>query len=505
MRLEELALRRVKGSLWLETAPPAPAFPRLDRDVTADVARDRRRDRRRDDGAAAARGRRARRADRGRPDRPRRHRPHDRQGLLPARADLRAAAVQARRRRGAALRRGQRGGAGLDRGARRRDGIDCDFRRRAVLRRTSVDALGRRGRGATRRSTPACPRRWSTRRRCRSRSRPPCASTTRPSSTRRSTCWRSPRQLPEVYEHTHAVQVGDVVRTPGGRDHRRAHDRRDPLPVPGPLAGVRPRAPAALLRDRLPDRRRAARRHVHQRRLARRARSAPCRWTARSCCWSAARATAPARAATPRSATRALEAFAREHWDVRSVEYRWSAQDNTTVDGAAVRRPADAVRGPRADGHRLRQVGPDRRHRRRAAARRPRPRPREPVRRRCSTRTGSTLRASARQVREARTRQVGVHFVGDRVTKRGRRDDRGPRARRGRHRPPPRREGRRLPRRGRHAVRGLADLHPPRLPGQLQPRRALAGTAPATARASRPTAPSSRARPSTGSSVKPNL
>src|SRR4051812_26838087 len=29
---------------------------------------------------------------------------------------------------------------------------------------------------------------------------------------------------------------------------------------------------------------------------------------------------------------RRLEAFAREHWDVRSVEYRWSAQDNTTVD-----------------------------------------------------------------------------------------------------------------------------------------------------------------------------
>jgi len=28
-----------------------------------------------------------------------------------------------------------------------------------------------------------------------------------------------------------------------------------------------------------------------------------------------------------------LEAFAREHWDVRSVEFRWSAQDNTTLDG----------------------------------------------------------------------------------------------------------------------------------------------------------------------------
>jgi glycine/D-amino acid oxidase-like deaminating enzyme/nitrite reductase/ring-hydroxylating ferredoxin subunit len=30
---------------------------------------------------------------------------------------------------------------------------------------------------------------------------------------------------------------------------------------------------------------------------------------------------------------RALEAFAREHWEVRSVDYRWSAQDNRTVDG----------------------------------------------------------------------------------------------------------------------------------------------------------------------------
>jgi glycine/D-amino acid oxidase-like deaminating enzyme/nitrite reductase/ring-hydroxylating ferredoxin subunit len=29
---------------------------------------------------------------------------------------------------------------------------------------------------------------------------------------------------------------------------------------------------------------------------------------------------------------RALEHFAREHWDIVSLEYRWSAQDNTTVD-----------------------------------------------------------------------------------------------------------------------------------------------------------------------------
>ena len=30
---------------------------------------------------------------------------------------------------------------------------------------------------------------------------------------------------------------------------------------------------------------------------------------------------------------RRLEAFAREHWDVVSVDHRWSAQDNTTIDG----------------------------------------------------------------------------------------------------------------------------------------------------------------------------
>lgn len=29
---------------------------------------------------------------------------------------------------------------------------------------------------------------------------------------------------------------------------------------------------------------------------------------------------------------RALEQFAREHWDVKSVDYRWSSQDNTTID-----------------------------------------------------------------------------------------------------------------------------------------------------------------------------
>ena len=40
-----------------------------------------------------------------------------------------------------------------------------------------------------------------------------------------------------------------------------------------------------------------------------------------------------------------LERFAREHWDVRSLEYRWSAQDNTTLDGVPYVGPLT----PRAD------------------------------------------------------------------------------------------------------------------------------------------------------------
>ena len=42
---------------------------------------------------------------------------------------------------------------------------------------------------------------------------------------------------------------------------------------------------------------------------------------------------------------RRLEAFAREHWDVRSIEYRWSAQDNSTLDGV----PYVGALAPRAD------------------------------------------------------------------------------------------------------------------------------------------------------------
>ena len=115
----------------------------------------------------------------------------------------------------------------------------------------------------------------------------------------------------------------------------------------------------------------------------------------------------------------ALESFAREHWDVRSVDYRWSAQDNTTLDGlpyvgrmtpfsdrilmatgfakwgisggtAAALILADAIQGRESPWASL--FDPNR----------------------------FTPRASAqRLIRE--NADVGLHFVGDRLTKPGRR------------------------------------------------------------------------------------
>ena len=138
-----------------------------------------------------------------------------------------------------------------------------------------------------------------------------CASTTRRSSTPRSTCSRSPsssRGGGTVYEHTRAVagrrRRALTVKTPGGRLTADHVDRRHPLPVPRPLARVRARdaersyaiacriagAPPAgmFISGDCPP-----------------ARSAPSRSTARSCCWSAARATAPATGGDTERALRA--------------------------------------------------------------------------------------------------------------------------------------------------------------------------------------------------------
>ena len=122
------------------------------------------------------------------------------------------------------------------------------------------------------RSRPGCPRRSSSRRRSPTPSRPPCASTTRPSSTSASTCSRSPSSSLEVYEHSHAVQVDDdercTVKTPGGNvtaDHVVVATHYPFLDRALAFARV---LPAALLRAPVPHHGRAAGGHVHQRRLA---------------------------------------------------------------------------------------------------------------------------------------------------------------------------------------------------------------------------------------------
>ena len=114
---------------------------------------------------------------------------------------------------------------------------------------------------------------------------------------------------------------------------------------------------------------------------------------------------------------RALERFAREHWDVQSVEYRWSSQDGTTIDGVPYVGPLTPAQRAGADGDRLRQVGHDRRHRRGDDPVRPGAGPREPVGRRSSTPTASSRAPLVTFVEE--NAKVGLHFVGDRLTKRG--------------------------------------------------------------------------------------
>jgi glycine/D-amino acid oxidase-like deaminating enzyme/nitrite reductase/ring-hydroxylating ferredoxin subunit len=133
-------------------------------------------------------------------------------------------------------------------------------------------------------------------------------------------------QLPEVYEHTHAIQVGDAVRTPGGM-------------ITAGHTIVATHMP-------FPDRSLAFARVHPQRSYA-----ITCRIAGESPDGMFISADEPTRsvravgelllvggeghrpgAATADRCAR-LEAFAREHWDVRAVEHRWSAQDLMPADG----------------------------------------------------------------------------------------------------------------------------------------------------------------------------
>ena len=281
-------------------------------------------------------GRRPRRAARGEPARARRVRLHDGQGLLPARDDLLADRLEVRERRGAHLRRGQRVGAELDGRARR------GHRLRLApphLLRLRARGRGPRARPSRRRTPPpqaGLPASWSTRRRCPTASRRRCASTDQAEFHPRKYLLGLAEGLTDVYENSRATTHGQR-RGPAGQDARRARPGEhggagDALsrswtarwPSRGCTRSAPTRSCAGSPRSRRPG--------CSSPPARPRAPSALCRWTARSCCWSAARATRSARAATPRSATRRSRTFAREHWTVESVEYRWSSQDNTTVD-----------------------------------------------------------------------------------------------------------------------------------------------------------------------------
>ena len=278
-----------------------------------------------------------------------------------------------------------------------------------------------------------------------------------------------------------------TVKTPGRARDRRPRRGRDALPVPRPLARVRARAPAALLRDRLPHRRRAAARACTSAATRPRARSAPCRSDGEELLLVGGEGHKTGTGGDTERALRALEAFAREHWDVRSVEYRWSAQDNTTLDLLPYVGRMTPVQRPRADGDRLRQVGHDGRHRRGAAAGRPRCSAARTRGRRCSTPTASS-RAPPPCASSRRTRRSALHFVGDRLDQARHPADRGPRAGRGRHRRARRRAGRRPPRRRRHAASPSPRAARTSAARSTGTPPSAAGTAPATARASAPRA-----------------
>ena len=84
----------------------------------------------------------------------------------------------------------------------------------------------------------------------------------------------------------------------------------------------------------------------------------------------------------------ALERFAREHWDVESIEYQWASQDNESVDHV----PYIGKFAPHSKRHlhrdRVQEVGPRAGRGRGDDPRGPDPRPREPVGGASTTRRG---------------------------------------------------------------------------------------------------------------------
>ncbi|HEX6026265.1 MAG TPA: FAD-dependent oxidoreductase [Solirubrobacter sp.] len=138
-------------------------------------------------------------------------------------------------------------------------------------------------------------------------------------------------QLPEVYEHTHAVHAGTCVRTPGGRIDAEHIVVATHFPFPDrslAFARAHPQrsyAIACRIAGDVPDGM-----FISSGSPTRSIRAIPHEGDELLMVGGEGHRTGTGGDTERRYA--ALEAFAREHWDVESVDYRWSAQDNTTVD-----------------------------------------------------------------------------------------------------------------------------------------------------------------------------
>ena len=240
----------------------------------------------------------------------------------------------------------------MDRGARGARRHRLRLPPPAVLRLRHVRVRARQGRarGSRRPPRPGCRRRSSSRRRCRIPSRPRSASTTRPSSTPQVPAGARRRLAADARSTSTPTRSRSTttsaasVKTPGGRviadrvvvathypfldrslAFARVHPQRS-YALACRIAGAPPAgmyisgdSPTRSVRA-VPRRRRGA--------AAGRRRGPP----------------HGRRAATPRSATGASSASRASTGTCESVEYRWSAQDNTTVDGVPYVGRAHAAR-----------------------------------------------------------------------------------------------------------------------------------------------------------------
>jgi glycine/D-amino acid oxidase-like deaminating enzyme/nitrite reductase/ring-hydroxylating ferredoxin subunit len=139
-------------------------------------------------------------------------------------------------------------------------------------------------------------------------------------------------QLEEVYEHTHAVQVGGAVRTPGGAVTAGHTIVATHFPFPDrslAFARVHPMrsyAIACRIDGTPPDGM-----FISADSPTRSIRGVPL--DGEELLLVGGEGHRPGTGGDTREHYAALEDFAREHWDVRSVDHRWSAQDNISVDG----------------------------------------------------------------------------------------------------------------------------------------------------------------------------